>query len=240
MNDFRTQLAQYLISGSTPADPTMTNPVGWSSTTPPQYISNQDPNVSPVASPYLMSDEQRLGAFGRSTPVTGQELKAVEERGRRLFDYGMMVAGASQPIGSRFVRRSQSPSSPFNPGAPEMAMFVETKAPRATLDSLSGYGPAGWISRGSGAVDVRSLQPAFVRALREAGFHKEYGTSAAALARDAAPNNIVNSAGLWDNPSLVKEVYDSVLQPRGITAVRTPDGLVIFDPKHARPIKVPR
>ena len=77
------------------------NPVGWSSVYPPQYMSNQDPNVSPVASRTLMSDAQRLGLLGRRGPVTGADLPALGERGQRLMDNAMTVAGAVNPVGIR-------------------------------------------------------------------------------------------------------------------------------------------
>jgi hypothetical protein len=77
------------------------NPVGYSSVYPPQYMSNQDPNVSPVASRTLMSDAQRLGLLGRRGPVTGADLPAAEERGQELMDNAMTVAGAASPIGIR-------------------------------------------------------------------------------------------------------------------------------------------
>ena len=79
----------------------MSNPVGWSSIYPPQYMSNQDPNVSPVASRALMSDVQKLGLLGRRGPVTGADLPAVEARGQGLMDNAMTVAGAVNPVGIR-------------------------------------------------------------------------------------------------------------------------------------------
>ena len=195
---------------------------------------------------------------GASRPLTFAELEAARSGSINLFNsLGNMVPGGGsapvrmagsvrgrgglpslpqQPIGERFVRRSQVHETPFNPGAPEMAMFAETKDPRGSLDHLRGYGPASWISNGRGATPIAELQPAILRAMREGGFHKEYGVSAAALARDANPKNIINGAGLWDNPRLVEEVWNKVLEPRGVTAIRTSDGLLIFDPKHARKI----
>lgn len=77
----------------------MSNPVGWSSIYPPQYMSNQDPNVSPVASRALMSDVQKLGLLGRRGPVTGADLPVVEARGQGLMDNAMTVAGAVNPVG---------------------------------------------------------------------------------------------------------------------------------------------
>ena len=82
------------------------NPVGWSSIYPPQYMSNQDPNVSPVASRTLMSDAQRLGLLGRRGPVTGADLPALEARGQGLMDNAMTVAGAANPVGIRAFHSS--------------------------------------------------------------------------------------------------------------------------------------
>ena len=53
------------------------------------------------------------------------------------------------------------------------------------------------------------------------------------LVGDAAPRDIVNSAGLWDAPDLVDSVYRHGLDPNMLSAVRTPDGLISFDPAHA-------
>lgn len=53
------------------------------------------------------------------------------------------------------------------------------------------------------------------------------------LVGDAAPRDIVNSAGLWDAPDLVDSVYRHGLDPSMRSAVRTPDGLISFDPAHA-------
>jgi hypothetical protein len=73
--------------------------------------------------------------------------------------------------------------------------------------------------------------------LRNSGLHEDYNTTAAALARLANPKNIVDSAGMWDDPQLVREVYENVIQPREITSVRTNDGLLVFDPVNVRPIR---
>jgi soluble lytic murein transglycosylase-like protein len=146
-------------------------------------------------------------------------------------------AGGLSRLGTRFVRRSKSFDSPFNRDAEHIAMFAETKNPRETLDQLRGYGPAAWISRGDDAVDVKDIQPDIVRALRNSGRHEDYNTTAAALARSANPENIVDSAGMWDDPLLVREVYENVIQPREITSVRTNDGLLVFDPVNVRPIR---
>lgn len=223
-------------------DTTETNPIG-TSTVYPQYLTNPSPDVSPLVSAVLDTSAQKIGRFwdaalGRAKPYTGRDLPELTKSGNEAYDAAAGFVNGTAP-GVRYVRRSQTAASPFNPGAPEMAMFAETRAPRETLEQLRQYGPAAWISRGEGAVDVKDLQPAMVRALRENGAHAEYGTTAAKLAREANPASIVDSAGLWDDPSLFKIIWENVLEPRGVSAVRTSDGLIVFDPSLARRVKAP-
>jgi hypothetical protein len=181
--------------------------------------------------PYRRSDSgewvavERAGALER---LTG--LFPLTMGGRS----GTLGAGFT-PRGTRYVRANNNPSSPMN--EVPYAMFKETRDPRAAFDDLSNYGRVNWVTRGDGAVDVRDLQPAMVRALRSAGHHEQAGTTAAALAREAAPARIVDSAGLWDNPRLVQTIWDEILEPRGVSAVRTPDGLILFDPAQARRVR---
>lgn len=225
-----------------PVSPIENNPVGWSSTYAPEVASNASPDFSPLASSGMMTPEQKLGRFfnvatKQAKPAyTNADLPQLTAAGSEGFDAAMGWAGMTTPTakGARYVRRSQSDTSPFNSGSDGMAMFVETNDPRGKLEQLASYGPAAWISRGQHAVPVSEIQPAIVRALREGGYHTDYGTTAAQLAREANPTNIVNSAGLWDNPTLVQAIWDTVLEPRGITSVKTSDGLLIFDPSHAR------
>jgi hypothetical protein len=54
-----------------------------------------------------------------------------------------------------------------------------------------------------------------------------------ALAADTAPPDVVNGAGAWDSPELVQHIWENVLEPNGWTLVKTPDGVVSFDPAHA-------
>lgn len=135
-----------------------------------------------------------------------------------------------------YARKSQSANSPENDVG--YAMFVKKKnreeSVSETLDGLESYGRHGWVASEKGATPVEDIQKDIVRALRNSGEYKDYQTTAAALARDAAPKDIVNSAGLWDNPDLVSTIYESVLKPRGITAVKTPDGLISFGHQSVR------
>lgn len=85
-------------AGGSANDPTMKNPVGWSSIYPPQYMSNQDPNVSPVVSRRSMSDLAAIGTMGRKGYVTAAELPAAEAKAKQAIDYGMIAASASSPL----------------------------------------------------------------------------------------------------------------------------------------------
>ena len=81
--------------------PIENNPVGWSSIYPPQVVTNPDPNVSPVVPKATMTPQALWGALlagKRNQPVTGAELPALEQKANTAVDYGMAVAGATQPI----------------------------------------------------------------------------------------------------------------------------------------------
>ena len=125
-----------------------------------------------------------------------------------------------------YIRRSRLPDTPDNGAG--YAMFV--KGSPDLDDAVSSYGPYGWSTTADGAVDVADIQKDIVRSIRARGLQTDYQTTAAQLAREAAPADIVNSAGMWDAPDLVQAVWDDVLDPRGITKVRTRDGLLLFDP----------
>lgn len=81
--------------------PIENNPVGWSSIYPPQVVTNPDPNVSPVVPKATMTPQALWGALlagKRNQPVTGAELPALEQKANTAVNYGMAVAGATQPI----------------------------------------------------------------------------------------------------------------------------------------------
>jgi hypothetical protein len=128
-------------------------------------------------------------------------------------------------------RRNTRGETPFNDT--DYAMFV--KADPADEDIVSSYGDNEWTARAQDAVPVEDIQKDIVRAIaREAPeLRDQYQTTAAQLAREANPEDIVNSAGLWDDPELAQFVYENVLGPRGIESVKTRDGLLVFGPEAA-------
>lgn len=90
---------------ATAAEPTAldtmaTNPVGWSSMTPPQFMSNQSPYVSPLVSGQDMTPQQRIGAFlmgKHGQPTTEAQLPDMATRGQAAMDNALTVAGAVLP-----------------------------------------------------------------------------------------------------------------------------------------------
>lgn len=154
---------------------------------------------------------------GRQTPAAEQAYQAV-----------MNMAGVA-PLGiTKYARRSQQSATPFNDV--DYAMFVEAKTGlRNTLDDLRSYGGSMWAATDRQATTVKEIQADLVKAFRKSGANNEYGTTAAQLAREANPEQIVNSAGVWDNPDLVQKIYDLVISPKGIRAISTNDGLIVFD-----------
>jgi hypothetical protein len=83
---------------------------------------------------------------------------------------------------------------------------------------------------------IDSTNPRFIKSFRDA--LKESGewnkNEISALLSDASPKNIVDGAGVWDNPDLVQLLWDKVLEPNGWNAVKTPDGAIAFDPAHVK------
>jgi hypothetical protein len=83
---------------------------------------------------------------------------------------------------------------------------------------------------------IDSTNPRFLKSFRNA--LKETGewdkNEISALLSEVSPNNIVDSAGVWDNLDLVQLLWDRVLEPNGWNAVKTPDGAIAFDPAHVK------
>jgi hypothetical protein len=91
-----------------------------------------------------------------------------------------------------------------------------------------GYGQYAYRASDTGAVDASSLVDAAAEGLADCddSYLRDNAQDIAAL---ISPSSIVDSAGLWDCADAVQVVWDKVLEPRGIMAVRTPDGLIVFD-----------
>ena len=184
-----------------------------------------------------MTTEERIKGGASALPVIGdaisgydayQSAKKGDYLGAALNAIGLLPMIPALAGSIKYVRRTPIPSSPFNVDVP-YAMFLEAdKGARHGLDLLSKYGESKWIATDKGATNVSELQKNILKEIRRQGIHNEYGTTAAQLAREANPANILDSAGIWDNPSIISAIYDGVFGKKEINSVKTNNGLIKF------------
>jgi hypothetical protein len=176
-------------------------------------------------------------AAGMSLPIAAaakapQIAQGLLQMGDNLAAPSPMNLATRGQGGALYFRRTNGTSP--DTGAGHM-MFAKNR------DSISGYGENlhtfnDASAKASGAVvnaDDRTFIAGVIRALKsDPDVVSEYGReSIKSLAKETNPEKIVNSAGLWDNLDLTSKIWERVLEPRGIQAVRTADGAVVFDPR---------
>lgn len=200
------------------------------SLSPWDFVETAEATNLPVVS------DAASGALGMRALLNGEKAKAAMYGGAALLPFmsmGMVkgVGKVTDALGNGTYLRATPKDSPFN-DVP-WAMFAETDDVGKTLDDLRLYGKNYWTidSVATGGVeDAGKLRKEFVRALRDSEARRNMGVTAASIVRESNPSNIVNSAGMWDNPDVVQEIYEKVIGPRGIKAVKTSDGAIVFDP----------
>jgi len=97
-------------------------------------------------------------------------------------------------------------------------------------EAIASYGEYEFWADDENATDSADLEEEIASMLEEhTNILDEYGSSAEELASDASPDDIVNSAGIWDNADLTQLIFDEILAPKNITKVKTPDGMMVFD-----------
>lgn len=183
------------------------------------------PNRNPIAeagmgllSPVAFKGAQKVGGL-----LANADMKAAENASKPST---MRMHGQRGAIYARATQQSQSPMNDV-----PYAMFSDDVA------KIEGtYGNNLWAfddaAPGVSIVDAgaRDTQRAIARALlKDRDVLSSYGVDPRALAREANPDRIVDTAGLWDNPELVQLVWDHYLEPNGINSVRTSDGAIVFD-----------
>jgi hypothetical protein len=104
------------------------------------------------------------------------------------------------------------------------AMFVKD-------EELTNYGTKQYgIKDGTPIVDVRDLAGKIEQAAEKYGLPEGYDT-AADVSDQANPDDIVNTAKLWDDPAGLQWLAENVIEPNGIRAVETKNGLIAFYPE---------
>lgn len=179
------------------------------------------------------------GAAGVQTPLTEfEQAHLIAQRNAALpvSEGGLglppdnTAMDRAKALGFDYVRRSQSTKTPFNDV--DYGMFVQHGGDvESALDDISGYGKGRWLGRAD--VDAADIKKQILKSIRNSGVHNDYGTTAAKLTREALPEDIVNSAGTWDAPDIAEKIIND-LYDRGITAVKTPDGAIIWDKSNIR------
>jgi hypothetical protein len=138
----------------------------------------------------------------------------------------------ARAMGFDYARRSQSSKTPFNDV--DYGMFVKHGGDiESSLDDISHYGKGQWLGRAD--VNVEDVKKEILKAIRKSGVNNDYGTTAAKLTRESIPDDIVNSAGSWDAPDIAEKIIND-LYDKGIKAVKTPDGAIIWDKSNIRSI----
>lgn len=158
----------------------------------------------------------REGAFSTEPSVTPEKdrdyLDAVQrgdmETAQRMVDEAAKAAGYTVYRSTRHKLRA------FN-DVPWM-MFTEDK------EASEYYGKNHYVASDKNAVSADDLYQDIVDAIDEE-FDVILGED------EVSPADIVDSAGVWDNPDMVQVIWDKVLEPKGIMAIRTNDGLMAME-----------
>lgn len=202
------------------------------------WLNSQIKNMVNKKYTQEMTPAERVKGGASALPVVGdaisgydayQSAKQGDYLGAALNAVGLLPLIPGLAGVTKYVRRSQDVNTPFSEGIP-YAMFLEAgDNAGSTLEKLSSYGKGKWITTDKNAVDVKDIQKDILKEIRKQGINLEYGSTAAALTRESNPQNILDSAGLWDNPNIITAIYDNVLGNKGISAVKTSNGLIKFD-----------
>jgi hypothetical protein len=130
--------------------------------------------------------------------------------------------------GTTYYRNTRGPSPDNGVG---YMMFADSP------ERISSYGKNRWRfddanlpARDLLDATTKSGQREIARALlKDRQLLREYGAHPKQLASEANPRNIVDSAGLWDNPQIVESLWKNLLDEKGYRAIRTNDGAVVLD-----------
>ncbi len=144
-------------------------------------------------------------------------LTAVEagdmETAQRMVDEAAKEAGYSY---HRYTKGSPSGDVPW-------MMFTVDK------ESVeNAYGNNHYVASDRDAIDIEDLIPDIAEALEEYGSTEFIRDNAEAIADELNPDDIVTSAGSWDDADVVQDVWDRVLEDRGILKVKTTNGLIVM------------
>ena len=135
-----------------------------------------------------------------------------------------LVDEAAKAAGYDYVRRTRRKLNPRNNDA-DYYLFVE----RDRSDATFAYGDNQYVASGDGASEASEMLPEIRDAW--AKFAEEYGYPAQIWDEEIDPDDIIMSAGVWDNREFVTWLADRGTLP---DAIKTQDGLIVFGDDYAR------
>lgn len=160
--------------------------------------------------------------------------RALDFAGMLTLGSGAVPSGKDEMRMGSYFRRSQNAKSPDNGAG--YSMFVADDP-----DLVEGYGKNLWHLNSDdvpakSVIDTQSpeFRKGAYKALRLDDVDRD---TARALVNEAAPEDIVNSAGMWDDPQSVQAVWDKYLEKKEALGVKTPNGFILFDPSYAKAVK---
>ena len=123
---------------------------------------------------------------------------------------------------STYIRYSERADTPSNSAAYYMFAMMTDR------DDISpSFGDYAWTVTSDQAVDVEDIIDDCAQALVEyAGYDVD---EAKMIAAELNPHDIIDCAEAWDDWDIVEIIYQHIIEPRGITAIVTYDGLLCFD-----------
>ena len=133
-----------------------------------------------------------------------------------------MVDEAAKEAGYRYRRNARNKGTPKN-NAADYYMFVED----TTNQSLDQYGEYRYVATDDNAIDVSEIKDAINDAW--ARFAEENDYPVELTEGEIDPEDIVISAGIWDNIDFVAFLFDKGIIDYDVKAIRTNDGLLVFD-----------
>lgn len=176
------------------------------------------------------------GRGGRQKHLPGKHDQ--KTHGRRL---GSGVRNTSGEF-VRYTRRDTSPMSDYG-----HAMFAQLSGAAERREGLSRtYGDIAWSFDPSqkGVARIADLESVmrseWKKTMRQVENYEYYSEGGENLEQfigqdfdeifsSFSPKSIITSAGAYDDPDLTAWLWFKVLEPRGLGAVVTPDGAIVYD-----------
>ena len=189
-----------------------------------QFPDNIPPNglMHSIAKP---NESVNKKSSFRASAQDAEYMRAVEEDDE--FTQEEMVIEAAKKAGYNYVRYTRRKLNPRNNGA-DYYMFVEADKEGKVAQV---YGDNRYFATDRTAVDINDIEDEIKEAWREFAEENDYPENSLELTDEGFPDDIVDSAGIFDNQDFMAYLYEHALLDRfgdETPVIRTADGLVVF------------